>query len=58
MTKHKCACGTSLVLTKYKIYLEMSMTFRDYYETCPACGKELEVRDLNESDLKEQEYLC
>lgn len=58
MTKHTCACGTRLVLTKYRIHLEMSLTFRDYHDVCPMCGKEIEVRDLDEEDLKEQEYLC
>jgi len=58
MIKHTCTCGTILVLTKYRIHLEMSLTFRDYHELCPMCGKEIEVRDLNEEDLKEQEYLC
>lgn len=58
MTKHKCICGHTTTLTKYRIHLEGSLTFRDYHDKCPSCGKELEVRDLNESDLKEQEYLC
>jgi len=56
--KYTCACGASMVLTKYKIHLEMSLTFRDYHEICPTCRKKIEVRDLDDEDLKEQEYLC
>lgn len=58
MTKHTCNCGVSIILIKYKIHLEMSITFRDYYEVCPSCNREINLRDLNDLDLIEQEYLC
>jgi hypothetical protein len=53
----KCHCGATLILVKYLMHLEGSLTFRDYYGTCPVCGKENETRDLNEDDITEQEYL-
>jgi len=57
VTKMKCHCGATLVLVKYLMHLEGTLTFRDYYGTCPVCGKENETRDLKESDITEQEYL-
>ena len=57
MTKMKCQCGATMLLQKYRMHLEGSLTFRDYYGTCPVCGKENETRDLNEDDIMEQEYL-
>jgi hypothetical protein len=57
MTKIKCQCGETLILQKYWMHLEGSITFRDYYGKCPVCGKENETRDLNENDIMDQEYL-
>jgi hypothetical protein len=57
VTKIKCHCGATLILVKYLMHLEGSLTFRDYYGTCPVCGKENETRDLNEDDITDQEYL-
>ena len=58
MTKIKCQCGSTFLLIKYLMHLEGTLTFRDYYGTCPACGKENQTRDLDESDLIEQPFLC
>lgn len=57
MTKIKGHCGSTFILFKYLMHLEGTLTFRDYYGTCPVCGKESEIRDLDESDISEQKYL-
>ena len=57
MTKIKCQCGSTFILIRYLMHLEGTLTFRDYYGTCPVCGRENKTRDLDESDLIEQPFL-
>jgi len=58
VTKMKCHCGETVIMREYRMHLEVALTLRDYYGRCPSCGKEIEVRDLDERDLMEQEYVC
>lgn len=58
MYKYVCECGCYTILNEYKIHLEGTLTFRDYLSRCKRCNKTIELRDLDENDLEEQEYLC
>lgn len=58
MYKYKCSCGWCIILRKYKIHLEGTLTFRVYSGKCIKCLKEIETMDIHEDDLIDQEYLC
>lgn len=58
MYKYLCSCGWSTVFTHYYINLEGTLTFRVYDGQCTKCLKPIYVKDINDADLVEQEFLC
>ncbi len=57
MLEYKCKCGRSTIIFNYTIKLEGSLTFRIYRGICDLCDMQIDITDINESDLIAQEYL-
>lgn len=58
MYKYKCLCGNYVILYRYSIHLEGTITFRRYEGQCKNCSCKIDTINIHDEDLIDQQYLC